>query len=74
MKKTIYFTVEKEVEIGNEEEYITGNKDLSVYEIIDNKPKLLTTINCGNEENSIELINDYLLDNGFGEDCEIILL
>ena len=75
MNKTIYYTVEKETEIGNEEEYITGNKIVTVYEIVDNKPQQLFTVECGNEENSKEVIQNYLNDNGMGDDMfEMILL
>lgn len=75
MKKTIYYTVEKETEIGNEEEYITGNKIVTVYEIVNNKPQKLFDIECGNEENSKKVIQEYLDDNGMGDDTfEMILL
>ena len=68
MLKKLYFTVEKETEIGNEEETITGNKNISVYEIVNNEPNLFATIDCGNEENSKDKINEYLNDNGYGDD------
>lgn len=68
MKKIIYYTVEKETEILNEEEYITGNKTITVYEIINNKPENLFIVECGNDENSKEVIQNYLNDNGMGDD------
>jgi hypothetical protein len=74
MNKIIYYTVEKETEIGNEEEYITGNKTITIYEIIDNKPQQLFTVECGNEENSKDAIQNYLNDNGMGDDSFNMIL
>lgn len=68
MIKKLYFTVEKETEIGNEEETITGNKTITVYDIVNNEPKLFAAIDCGNEENSKDKIQEYLNDNGYGDD------
>lgn len=75
MRKKLYYTVEKETEIGNEEETITGNKTITVYEILNNEPKSIASIDCGNEENSKEKIQEYLDDNGYGDNTfELILL
>ena len=58
--KKLYYSVEKETEVGNEEEYITGNKTVCVYEIVNNEPKNILTFECGNEENTQLKIIDEL--------------
>lgn len=73
MKKTIYYTVEKEVDCDGET--LTGNKDVIVYEILDNKPKRIFALELTNDQNSEAEILDYLNDNGFGDDeFDIVLL
>lgn len=67
--KKLYYTIEKEVDDDN----LTGNKTISVYEIVNNEPKRFFTIDCENEENSKDKINEYLDDNGYGDD-EITLI
>ncbi len=68
MRKILYYTVEKETETANEEETITGNKTICVYDIVNNIPQPFATIECGNEENSKSKIQEYLDDNGYGDD------
>jgi len=65
MKKILYFVVEKEVD---DSDSLNGLKTITVYEIIDNTPKLFATIDCNNEDNSKDKISSYLNDNGFGDD------
>jgi hypothetical protein len=77
MKKKLYFTIEKESHdnglFGGE--CFTGNKTISVYEIRDNEPKAFATIECQNEDNSRDKINEYLEDNGYMEgEFDLILL
>ena len=68
MKKHLYYVVEIElIEIDGMEE-TTGNKTIRVYEMIDNKPCEFTTVNCTNDDNSEEMIQGYLDDNGYGDD------
>lgn len=67
--KKLYYTIEKEVDDDN----LTGNKTITVYEIVNNEPKRFFTIDCENEENSKDKINEYLDDNGYGDD-EITLI
>lgn len=73
MKKTLYYVVENEIETGNEECFATGNKTITVYEIIENAPKRLTILECGVEENSKENILEYLEQN-FEEEFDLIQL
>lgn len=73
MKKKIYYTVEKEVACDGET--LTGNKDVTVYEILDNVPKCIFSLELTNEDNTTAEILDYLNDNGNGDDeFEIVLL
>lgn len=73
MKKKIYYTVEKE--IADDGETLTGNKDVTVYEILDNVPKCIFSLELTNDQNSKDEILDYLNDNGFGDDeFDIVLL
>jgi hypothetical protein len=72
MKKKLYYTVEKEIE---DDQFLTGCKNVTVYEIINNEPKTFFILNLLNEENTKKEIQDYLDDNGYGDDeFEFILL
>ena len=73
MKKKIYYTIEKETDDTGES--LTGNKNITVYEILDNEPKQLFTLDEDNGINSKKAIQAYLNDNGMGDDeFEMILL
>lgn len=80
-KKIIYFTVEKELinslDDNSNVQETTGNKTVSAYSINNtlNKLEPIVSLDILNEENSIEAIQNYLDDNGMGDDeFEIILL
>jgi uncharacterized protein YegJ (DUF2314 family) len=73
-KKKLYYTVEKEIDDNGGDDTLTGNKTITVYEIVNNEPKKLTDIECGTEENSKDKINDYLSDNGYGDDEFTLIL
>ena len=68
MKRKLYYVVDKEISSDLEDE-LTGNKTISVYEIIDNVPKNLCTVECQNSDSSVEEIQSYLDDNGFGDEA-----
>lgn len=73
MKKKLYFTIEKEVDSTGES--LTGNKTITVYEMINNAPKQFCSIDSTNDADSKKEIQNYLHDNGFGDDeFEFILL
>ncbi len=73
MKKKLYFVVEKE--IASDNETLTGNKTITVYDIVNNKTELFASIDGVNEDKSTDLIENYLEDNGHGdEDFEFIQL
>jgi len=63
--RTLYFTVDKELEeIDNGLFDATGNKSINLYEIIDNKPKMVYTIETTLENSTIAEISEWLEDNG----------
>ncbi len=62
----LYFVVEKE--ISSDGESLNGNKTVTVYEILDNVPKQLTTVEGEISDKSTDLIQNYLDDNGMGDD------
>lgn len=66
MKKKLYYVIEKE--ISSDGESLNGNKTITVYEIEKDKPQKLTTVEGSNEDKSTDLIQDYLDDNGMGDD------
>ena len=66
MKKKLYYTVEKE--IAEDAETLNGNKTISVYEMLNNAPKLFFEVEGTLEDNTRELIQNHLDDNGFGDD------
>lgn len=74
-KKKLYYTIEKEVDDNGGDEALSGNKTITVYDMVNNEPKKLTDIWCGNEENSKDKINEYLgdEDNGYDEFTLILL-
>lgn len=68
MKKKLYYVVEKELQGNDGFEETTGNKTITVYEMVNNEPKKFTDIDAANDENSVEKIQEYLDDNGYGDD------
>ena len=67
--KKLYYTIDKETnDVGTDLQELTGMKTVTVYEIIDNKPKMFTIIDCTNDCNSEEEIQNYLDDNGHGDE------
>lgn len=63
--KKLYFTVYFE---QSDNDTLSGVKNIYVYEIVDNAPKELTYIECSNEDNSVEEIEKWLGDNGYGDE------
>lgn len=68
MKKKLYYVVEKELQGNDGFEETTGHKTITVYEMINNEPKKFTDIDATNNENSKKAIQEYLDDNGCGDD------
>ena len=67
--KTLYFVVEKELRnVGDDILESTGWKIITVYEIEENKPKKFFSVEAYLSDVSIDSIQNYLDDNGFGDD------
>jgi hypothetical protein len=76
MGKKLYYTVDKELtDVGDDLYEVTGMKEITVYKIIDNEPKMFTSIDCELTCESKGAIQDYLDDNGYGDETfELIKL
>ena len=67
-----YYTVEIEIENNN---FVTGNKDVKLYKIEDNKPIQIFEFEAEEMECPIELINQYLDSHGYNsEECILTCL
>jgi hypothetical protein len=66
--KTLYYTVEKELQQVDNFEETTGFKTVTVYKIEDNKPTKFFTLEIHNDEKTKGAINDYLSDNGYEDE------
>lgn len=68
--KTLYYTVEKELQSGDGYEETTGYKDIRVYDIIDNKPVLVTEISAENGYSTQEELEFFVEETLQEEDFE----
>ena len=69
MKKKLYYSVTKETEVINEFDECTGFKSIRMYGIQNNELDCIGTINdVYNSEISIDVIQEWLNDNGYGDD------
>jgi len=68
MKTKLYYVIEKKTETYQEFDECTGWKDVTVYRIEDNEIKKVVIIEIENQDNSIEAIIDYLVENDPNED------
>lgn len=69
--RKLYYTIELE----NDGEFVYDMKTVTVYDIENNTPKLITIIEGVLADDSEELINKYLTDNGYGDEMfELIKL
>jgi len=69
MKKKLYYVVEKETEnVGGDFQEITGNKSVRVYEILAEEPTQFFSLDLSLNDNSEDEIQDWLDDNGYGDD------
>ena len=73
MATKIYYTVEKQTQIIDTVEECTGWKDILVYKIEEDKPKLWFEIEARNDESSEKEIQTWLDNNRF-EDREYEML
>jgi hypothetical protein len=75
MKKKLYYTVEKELQNIDGIEEATGNKTITTYSVVGGEIEEQFSFESLNEDSSTEAIEDYLIDNGMGDDeFELILL
>jgi len=73
--KKLYYVVQKELEFnGGMNEEATGNKSIYIYDIIDNTPTLLGSIDTENEKDSLDVMSDYLDSKGIIDSVEFIEL
>jgi hypothetical protein len=63
MKKIIYFVVTFQLEDIDGIKETNGNKDIYLYEIIDNKPINIGNLVANNESGSMEAIDEWIIDN-----------
>jgi hypothetical protein len=68
MKKKIFYFVRKELQSVGDIEETTGYKTVTLYNIVDDKPELIDILDLENSANSEEEIQEYLDDNGFGDE------
>ena len=74
-KPKLYYTVDLDKEYIDEEECIlTGGKNITLYKIENNMPKLVAEIICKLEDNSIEEINAYFELKEDETDYDLIIL
>lgn len=57
--KTLYFIVEKELQDIDGIEETTGYKTITVYDIVENKPKLVVEIEAVNEYNTVDELEHF---------------
>ena len=68
MKKKLYYVVHLELQDVGDSHLTTGNKTIIVYDIIDNIPSNFCELDIDITYNSKEAIQDYLNDNGHGDE------
>ena len=65
MTNRLYYTVTFETTLIDDFSEQNGLKTIYVYDIIDNIPVLLTSLEADNTDKSDDIIQDYLEDNGY---------
>jgi len=69
MKRKLYYIVEKQShDVGDDIQELTGWKTVTVYEIVNNEPKVMFDIELSNSDNTEEEIQGYLDDNGYDDE------
>ena len=63
----LYYVVEKQLQDVGDFQETNGLKNIYVYEVQSDYPKLTHTIEASLEDNSEEAIQEYLDDNGYGD-------
>jgi hypothetical protein len=74
-RKTLYYTVEPEIEFIDEfEGCLTGNKTVSVYDIVNNKPVNKTNFEMTLEDTSLEAVAEWADEVYDGKKFNFVLL
>lgn len=69
MKKKLYYVVDKETnDVGGDCQECTGNKTVTVYNMVNNVPTEFFNLDLELFQNSEEEIQEWLDDNGYGDD------
>ena len=68
MKKKLYYVIEKQLQDNGECEETNGWKNITVYSITNNVPAQEFMVEAEISDVSTEAINNYLEDNGMGDD------
>lgn len=63
MKKKLYFVVTYQLEEIDEIKETNGMKDIYIYDIVNNEPKLIGNFVANNESGSMEAIDEWIEDN-----------
>jgi len=66
--KNLFYVVEKQLKDVGEVEETTGWKNIIVYSIVENQPKIFCEIEALTENSSVEEIQEYLDNNGYGDE------
>ena len=67
--RKLYYVVEKQShDVGDDIHELTGWKTITVYEIVDNQPKIFCEIESDITENSEDEIQTYLDNNGYEDE------
>ena len=68
MERILYYVVEPQLDCIDGFRESNGWKTVTVYTIEENVPKQFFEIECGYSDNSLEKIQEYLDDNGYGDE------
>lgn len=58
--KTLYYTVTKQLNDYDRVQETNGFKDIILYDIVDNKPKLVVEIEAENEYSDLDELNHFI--------------
>ena len=71
--KKLFYVVEKELEDIDGVQETTGYKDIRIYDIVDNVPKLVDTITAENEYSTLDELKCFVKETIQDEDYETYL-
>jgi hypothetical protein len=68
MEKKVFYVVEIELQDVGDVKETTGHKTISLYTIKQEELESIGSVDCLLEDNSEDVVFDYLEDNGFGDE------